>query len=236
MLFRLALVVLTGLLAADWQPLFDGSTLTGWRGLGRDDVPPGHWVVEDGAIRKIETGDVPEAADGQPLEGGDIITLDTYEHFELRFEWKVAPGANSGIKYNVSESMSVDAAPKTAALGFEYQILDDDLHPDAGNGPTRTAGALYDLIGPSEKKRLKPVGEFNSGRIVLRGSRGEHWLNGTKVVEYDLSSDDFKARLAKSKYAPVPRFAERRHGYIVLQDHTDDVWIRNISIRELEDE
>ena len=114
----------------------------------------------------MASGDVPKAADGQPLEGGDIMTLETYENFELVFEWKVAPGANSGIKYNVSEAMSTASPPFYAALGFEYQILDDDLHPDAQNGPNRTAGALYDVQEPGPGKRLKPVGEFNEGRIV----------------------------------------------------------------------
>jgi len=234
-LFSVAILLASLAAATDWRELFDGKTLSGWRGLGRSDVPAGHWAVEDGAIRKIETGSVALIADGQPVEGGDIISLATFEHFELSFEWKVAPGANSGIKYNVSERMSTEAAPETAALGFEYQVLDDERHPDALNGPNRTAGALYDLIEPNESKHLRPVGQFNSGRIVLRGSHGEHWLNGEKVIEFDLSSEDFRKRLEKSKYAPVAGFADRRVGHIVLQDHTDDVWFRNVRIRELEE-
>ncbi len=202
--------------ATDWRPLFDGESFSGWRGVGRDGIPDGHWVIEDGAIRKIASGDVPTASDGQPLEGGDIMTLDTFENFELSFEWKVAPGANSGIKYNVSEAMSTDSPPRYAALGFEYQILDDDRHPDAKNGPNRTSGALYDLKEPSTDKRLKPVGKFNEGRIVFQGGHGEHWLNGVKVVDYDLASDDFKARYRKSEYEPIPGFADKRKGHIVL--------------------
>jgi len=215
-----------------WKLLFDGRSLGGWRGLGRDSVPAEHWIVEDGCIRKVASGEVPTQADGQPLEGGDILTVDTYGDFELSLEWKVAPGANSGIKYNVSEEMSTSAPPIHAALGFEYQILDDDLHPDAQNGPNRTAGALYDLLAPNNAKHLQPVGSFNETRVVFRGTHGEHWLNGVKVLEFDLGSSVFDSAFAVSKYAPVAGFADRRTGHIVLQDHSDDVWFRNIKIRE----
>jgi hypothetical protein len=119
-------------------------------------------------------------------------------------------------------------------LGFEYQILDDDLHPDARNGPNRTAGALYDLVPPQDGKVLRPVGTFNNGRILFVNGHGEHWLNGEKVLEFDLSSPDFEAAFARSKYLPIPGFAEIRRGHIVLQDHGDDVWFRNIKIREIE--
>jgi hypothetical protein len=217
-----------------WQPLFDGASFTGWRGIETESIPEGHWTIEDGAIRKIAGTDVPTAADGQPLVGGDIMTVATYRDFEMTFEWKVAPGANSGIKYNVSQAMSVAAEPTTAALGFEYQVLDDDLHPDAANGPTRQASALYDMIGPIADKPLRPVGEFNQGRIVFVNGHGEHWLNEVKVLEYDVGSEAFEVLLAASKYAPIDGFAERRSGHIVLQDHGDDVWYRNLRIREIE--
>jgi hypothetical protein len=220
-------------LAEGWQLLFDGQSLDGWRGLGRDAVPAGHWVVEDGAIRKVASGGVPTAADGQPLEGGDIQTLGTYRDFELSFEWKVAAGANSGIKYNVSEALSATVDPVHAALGFEYQVLDDDLHPDAANGPNRTAGALYDMIGPGSGKALNPVGEFNRGRIVFDDGHGEHWLNGHKVLEFDLGTPRFDSLLAVSKYDPIPGFADLRAGHVVLQDHGDDVWYRNLKIKDL---
>jgi hypothetical protein len=219
--------------AVGWKLLFDGSTLQGWRGLGRDSIPEGHWIVEDGSIRKVASGDVPTAPDGQPLEGGDIMTVRTYGDFELVFEWKVSPGGNSGIKYNVSEEMSMAAPPIHAALGFEYQILDDDLHPDAQNGPTRTASALYDLMPPAATKQVRPVGSYNSGRIVLRSTHGEHWLNGAKVLEFELDSSSFGSAFTASKYQPIAGFAEKRSGHIVLQDHGDDVWFRNIKIREL---
>ena len=219
--------------AEAWTTLFDGETFSGWRGLGFHAVPDGHWIIEDGSIRKVASGTVPTAADGQPLVGGDLMTVETFRDFELVFEWKVSVGANSGIKYNVSEEMSTAATPIHAALGFEYQILDDDLHPDAQNGPNRTAGALYDLIPPEPNKVLRPVGSFNEGRIVFQGGHGEHWLNGVKVLEFDLGSPAFDSAFAVSKYLPIEEFAEKRAGHIVLQDHGDDVWFRNIKIREL---
>ena len=216
---------------ADWSPLFDGTSFAGWRGIETESVPDGHWAIENGVIRKIASVDVPTAPDGQPLVGGDIMTDRTFESFELTFEWKVAPGANSGIKYNVSQAMSVANEPSSAALGFEYQVLDDDLHPDALNGETRQAGALYDMIPPAADKPLRPVGEFNQGRIVFVDRHGEHWLNGVKVLEYDVGSERFDELLARSKYAPIDGFADLRAGHIVLQDHSDDVWFRDIKIR-----
>ncbi len=217
----------------DWLPLFDGHSFTGWRGVGLDSVPAGHWTIEDGTIRKVASGAVPTAPDGQPLDGGDIMTAGTYRNFELVLEWRVSAGANSGIKYNVSEEMSTATPPVHAALGFEYQILDDARHPDAQNGPNRTAGALYDLLPPDPDKPLNPVGSFNEARIVFNDGHGEHWLNGVKVLEFDLGSARFDSAFAVSKYTPIEGFAEQRDGHIVLQDHGDDVWFRNIKIREL---
>ena len=222
-----------GTLEYGWTPLFDGTSFAGWRGVDREEIPEGHWTIENGVVRKIASVDVPTAADGQPLVGGDIMTRATFRNFELAFEWKVAPGANSGIKYNVSQEMSAAHEPRTAALGFEYQVLDDDLHPDARNGPNRQAAALYDLMGPGEGKSLRPVGEFNEGRVLFDEGRGEHWLNGVRVLSYDLASDEFSQLFAKSKYVAIEEFSEVRAGHIVLQDHGDDVWYRNVRIREI---
>ncbi len=188
----------------EWIVLFDGESFTGWRGLGLDSVPAGHWIIEDGT-----------------------------SNFELVLEWKVSAGANSGIKYNVSEELSTGSPPMHAALGFEYQILDDALHPDAQSGPNRTAGALYDLVPPAPNKELRPVGAFNEARIVFNDGHGEHWLNGVKVIEFELASAAFDSAFAVSKYRPIDGFAEQRKGHIVLQDHGDDVWFRNIRIREI---
>ena len=216
---------------AGWELLFDGETLKGWRGIGMETPPEGHWTIEDGAIKKIPSGEVPLQEDGQPLQGGDLMTQDTFEDFELSLEWKVSLAGNSGIKYNVSEKMSMSFPPEQAALGFEYQILDDDTHPDAEE-ETHRAAALYDLIEP-EGKMLKPVGEYNSSRILFQGKHGEHWLNGIKVLEFDLDTEAFRELVAKSKYRTIEGFAQKRNGHIVLQDHTDVVWFRNIKIRRI---
>ena len=215
-----------------WRLLFDGSTFDGWRGLGYDTVSTGHWMIDGGAIRKIPKGLVPRQADGQPAVGGDLMTKDTFRDFELAWDWKISRAGNSGVKYNVSEEISMAAAPNHAALGFEYQVLDDDLHED-NKIPSHRAGALYDLVPANNTKTLKPVGEWNTSRLVFRGNHGEHWLNGTKVVEFDLGTAAMDSALAKSKYRSIANFAQRRAGHIVLQDHGDEVFFRNIKIRVL---
>jgi hypothetical protein len=218
--------------ATGWRSLFDGRTLTGWRGLGYPSVPTAHWTVDNGTIKKIASGKVPVQADGQPSAGGDLMTNDTFRDFELAWDWKMTPAGNSGVKYNVSEELSTAMDPPHAAKGFEYQIIDDDRHPD-GKLPTHRTGALYDLIAPNENKHVNPVGEWNHSVLIFNGNHGEHWLNGQKVVEYDLDSPAMATALAKSKYAPISWFATRRAGHIVLQDHGDEVYFRNLKIREL---
>lgn len=215
-----------------WTLLFDGESFDGWTGLGRDSIPRGHWEIVNGTIHKVESGDVPTAPDGQPLEGGDIMTTETYRDFELTLEWKAREGGNSGIKYNVSDSLSTAHEPPYAALGFEYQLLDDERHPDAEE-PSHRAAALYDLIPPNDQKALKPAGEWNQARLVFRRNHGEHWLNGAKVVEFDLDTPRFDSLFAASKYADIEDFRTRRAGHLVLQDHGNDFWFRNIKIREL---
>lgn len=216
---------------AGWRLLWDGKTFDGWRGIGSQTVPTAHWKIVDGTIYKVPTHDVPLRPDGQPVAGGDLMTKDTFQDFELQWDWKISEAGNSGLKYNVSEELSTRGGSR-AALGFEYQMLDDARHPD-GQLPTHRSGALYDLIVPAANKKLAPVGEWNHSRIVFKGNHGEHWLNGQKVVEYDLGTPAMTAAFAKSKWRDNPDYITRKVGHIVLQDHTDAVWIRNMKIREL---
>jgi 3-keto-disaccharide hydrolase len=213
--------------------LFDGKTLSGWHGLGFKDTPPGLWMIEDGAIKHAAKGKGPLQPDGQPLTGMDLISDETYRDFELSWEWKIADAGNSGLKYNVSEELSTQMSPPHAAKGWEYQMNDDEKNED-NKLATHRSGALYDMLPPNEKKRVNPAGEWNRSRIVLRGNHGEHWLNGEKIVEFDFGTPRFDSAFAKSKYAKYPPwFATRRAGGIVLQDHDDVVWFRDVKLREL---
>ena len=218
--------------AAGWRLLFDGKTFAGWRGLGYDSVPRAHWKIVDGSIMKIPSGKVALMPDGQPAKGGDLMTIDAFGDFEFAFQWKATPGMNSGVKYNVSEEFSTKNASNHAALGFEYQVLDDDLNED-NKIPSHRAGALYDLLVPGDNKTLKPVGQWNSSRIVFKGNHGEHWLNGAKIVDFDLGTARMDSALAKSKYKNIKGFADRRAGHIILQDHNEEVYFRDLKIRVL---
>jgi hypothetical protein len=218
--------------AAGWRLLFDGHSFRGWKGLGYDSVPSAHWTIDHGAIRKIPSGKVALQPDGQPMHGGDLMTVDSFANFELSFEWKVAPGANSGVKYNVSEGYSIEHQPGHAALGFEYQVEDDSLGDDIALG-THRAAALYALIAANGQKKVRPVGQWNTGKIVFRGNHGEHWLNGQKVVDFELGSPAMDSLVKASKYHVYPGFADRRMGHIILQDHNDEAWYRDIKIRLL---
>ena len=209
---------------AGWRLLFDGKTFNGWRGFLKDKVPDA-WVIEDGCIKLDK--DKRAAAN----TGGDLITLDEFENFELSLEWKISPGGNSGVKYLISEV----SHEKGGAIGFEMQIIDDEKHPDAtkGIGGNRKASALYDVMPANAKKKLQPVGEFNQVRIVVQGAHVEHWLNGEKVLEFERGSEAFRALIAKSKFHDKPLFGAFAKGHILLQEHKDAVWFRNIKIREL---
>lgn len=213
-----------------WKLLFDGRTTTGWRGAYKDAFPQQGWSVEDGTLTV-------QQSDGSESQSfGDIVTNDEYANFDLRFDFKLSEGANSGVKYYVVEEQP---KPKGSAFGLEYQVLDDERHPDAklGRDGNRTVGSLYDLI-PAQSKRVNPIGEWNSGRVLAKNNHVEHWLNGQKVLQYERGSDAFRALVAQSKYkAPEynahGRFGEAPKGHVLLQDHGNRVSYRNIKIKVL---
>ena len=195
--------------------LFDGRSTDAWRGFRRDTFPAKGWVVENGALKTLVGGD-----------RCDLVTKDTFTDFELDLEWRVSPDGNSGVLYDVAESQA-----ETWHTGPEMQVLDDGAHRDGPN-PKTSAGSLYALIAPVGKT-LKPVGEFNQARMVKKGRRVEHWLNGKKVVEYELGSPELDALIAASKFKDMPRFAREGQGHVALQHHGEEVWFRNVRIRPL---
>ncbi len=195
---------------ADEGTLLDASQ---WRSYKGEGIADG-WKAEGDTISLVN----PSA--------GDLISKETYGNFELTFEWKISPGGNSGVFFHVQERTDL---PYVFYSGPEYQVLDNKGRDEP---PLEQAGALYALYAPAED-HTKPVGEFNEGKIVVNGSHVEHWLNGHKVVEYDMDSAGFKAKVMDSKFSKWPDFAARREGHLALQDHGDPVTYRNIRIKRL---
>jgi hypothetical protein len=202
-----------------WVLLFDGTTATSWRGYQKPDLQGLRWKVEDGCLAL-------PPSDGSDTKGSrDIVSKRLYGNFELSWEWRVAPGGNSGVKYLVTED-------REAAIGHEYQIIDDDRHADAGKRDSRRTGSFYDVLAaPAAKAR--PAGEFNQSRILVRGNHVEHWLNGEKILAYELSSDALRKAIADSKFKDMAGFDAAKRGHILLQDHGDAVCFRTLKIREL---
>jgi hypothetical protein len=199
--------------AAGWRLLFDGTTTNGWRGFKMTSMPA-EWMVMDGTLMKHAHTE-------------DIVTRDQFGDFELAFDWRLSPGGNAGVFYRATEEYE-----KVYWSATEYQLLDDARHPD-GQDPTRTAASNYALYAP-KVKAVKPAGEWNSGRIVVKGNHAEHWLNGQKVVEYDYFSPDWESKVKASKFNEWPKYGRSTRGFIAIQgDHEGELSLRNIKIREL---
>lgn len=197
--------------ADGWKLLFDGKSTAGWRGFKKESFPDKGWVVENGALKKIAG-----------VQGGDIMTTNTFEQFDLRWEWKIPPKANNGIKYFITEE-------RGGPIGHEYQMIDDAIV----NNPKQRTASFYDILPPNEHSALKPPGEWNQSRVLVQGDRVEHWLNGVKVLDYELGSEKVKTAVAASKFKDVKGFGERLKGHILLTDHKDEAVFRNLKIREL---
>lgn len=244
--------------AAGWRLLFDGKTMNGWEDPASKNPPGEAWVIEDGCLKAVKA----------PRLREDLFTLDSFENFELSFEWRISEGGNSGVKYRVQdrvplehgsypeakrfedtvdyeirnrrtrrETIPPEAKYEEYVVAFEYQVIDNSRHPDVKRGPDRAAGAIYSLVEP-DRDVTKPVGEFNQSRIVLRGNRVEHWLNGEKVLEANLGDPAIAAKLAERWTTASPVYEmlttqPKRRTPIGLQHHVDEVWFRSIKIREL---
>jgi Domain of Unknown Function (DUF1080) len=206
--------------SAGWKLLFDGKSTAGWRGYRLKEMPPG-WSVIDGALVKVKGGAGGKGAGG----GDDIVTTEEFDNFELSLEWKIVRNGNAGVLYHVSEE-----AVTAWHFAPEVQILDNTTWPNRDR--RQHAGACYDLYAPA-KDVTKPVGEWNHFRVLVNGAHVEHWLNGEKIVTYELWSDDWKERVAKSKFKDKPKFGTFKRGPICLQDHSDRVEFKNLKIRPL---
>jgi len=211
----------------EWISLSDGETLNGWKRYHGDEIGP-LWSVEDGAIKCDGEGH----GEGSPEFGGSLITLETFKNFELELEWRISEGGNSGILYHVVEKPEYSHAYVT---GPEFQVCDDGPGEIPMEGDNKKAGSSYDMYAAPAAKKLNPVMEWNTAKIVYNDGKVEHWLNGEKVVEFDESSEDFKEKFGLSKWSTgeYPHWNTHKEGSIALQDHGAAVWYRNIRIRRL---
>ena len=206
--------------AAKWQALFDGQTTQGWHTFKKQSFPNQGWVVADGWLHCLGKG-------GGNKGGGEIVSDAEFNDFELQWEWKQAAAGNRGVKYFILDS-------RKDPLGHEYQMIDDAREPDATRAVgKRVTASFYDVLAPTIRPKVKPPGEINSSRIIVKGNHVEHWLNGVKVLEYECGSEVVKAAVAASKFKTTAGFGDKVKGRVLLQDHNTEVWFRNVRIREL---
>ena len=196
-----------------WTLLFDGRTADGWHSFKKTTFPAKGWVIEEGCLKHLDKAG-----------GGDLISEGEFEEFDLTWEWKIAPRANSGLKYFVTDK-------RASALGHEYQMIDDG--PNSARGGLQATASFYEVVPAPAALKLNPPGQWNQSRVLVRGQHVEHWINGAKVVEYELGSDAIKAAVARSKFKGVADFGTRVKGHILLQDHGGEVCFRSIKLRNL---
>lgn len=194
-----------------WRVLFDGHDTSAWRTFGGKEFPKEGWLVEDGCLHLL-----PDS------RGGQLVTKDTFDNYEFEWEWRITPRGNNGVKYLVTE-----ARPGTP--GPEYQMVDDTTTRD----PRFQTASFYEVLAPQVKPPVHPPGEWNRSRLIVNGNQVEHWLNGVKVLAYELGSPEVKAGVARSKFKDVPGFDQKIRGHILLTDHHSETWYRNLRIREL---
>ncbi|MBK5720664.1 DUF1080 domain-containing protein [Dysgonomonas sp. Marseille-P4677] len=209
-----------------WALLWDGKTTNGWRGARISSFPAKGWVIDNGILKVMKSGGAESA------NGGDIVTTRMYKNFILSADFKITEGANSGIKYFVNPGLNKGEG---SAIGCEFQILDDDKHPDAKLGVrgNRKLGSLYDLIPAPDNKPFNKK-DFNTAVVIVKDNKVEHWLNGVKLLEYERNNQMWQALVNYSKYRDWPNFGNGAEGNILLQDHGDEVWFKNVKIKELE--
>ncbi|WP_299429627.1 DUF1080 domain-containing protein [uncultured Maribacter sp.] len=211
---------------AGWEMLWDGKTTKGWKGAKLEGFPENGWEIENGELTVVASDGAESAA------GGDIVTKELFANFELSVDFKLTPGANSGIKYYVDTNLNKGAG---SSIGLEYQILDDTLHPDAKRGNhegSRTVCSLYDLIKADPNKPVNPIGEWNTAYISSIDNHVEHWINGVKVLEYERKSPEYLKLVSESKYNKWPNFGELEKGQLLLQDHGNKVSFKNIKVNK----
>jgi hypothetical protein len=200
--------------AGGWKLLFNGTSMDGWRGYRQTGIPAS-WQIEEGLLKTVPK-----------MKGSDLVTTEKYDDFEFSWEWKIPAGGNNGVKYFVTED-------RPGAPGHEYQMIDDAAVEVQKLGRLHQTAAFYDVLPPSVPTPTKPAGEWNQSRVLVQGGHVEHWLNGKKVLEYELGSDAVKEGLAKSKFRKFPDFGTKIRGHIMLTYHNDECWFRNLKIREI---